>query len=133
MLAAILGFFLNLAGSSVVDKVLGHLEKKADTETERQRIATLREKGLADNARDVVIAGMGHKAFWIPWLMAAVPLAAWFGWGVLDTLANGALPDVATLPPQLKAYADVVWSNIFYSGAAVGGAQVIASAIARRK
>lgn len=82
---------------------------------------------------DVIKAGMQTNAFWIPWLMAAVPLAAWFAWGVIDTMFNGALPDIATLPPQLKEYADTVWQNIFYSGAAVSGASVVAAAIRGRK
>ncbi|MFE0013769.1 hypothetical protein ACFWXH_02905 [Mesorhizobium sp. NPDC059054] len=30
-----------------------------------------------------------------------------------DSLSNGALPDVAALPPQLKEYADIVFQNIF--------------------
>lgn len=83
----------------------------------------------------VVKAGMQHRIFWVAWGMAALPLAAWFGWGCLDsTIANGAiLPDVATLPPQLKAYADVVWENIFYSGAALGVGTEIAGAIAKKR
>jgi hypothetical protein len=59
---------------------------------------------------------MGHQMYWIAWGIAAVPMAAWFGWGLLDTLFNGALPNVAVIPPGLKPYADVVWSNIFWTG-----------------
>ena len=82
---------------------------------------------------DVVKTGMQHKAFWVPWLLAAVPLSAWFAWGVADSMLNGMLPDVATLPPQLKEYADVVWGNIFYVGGGVAGLQLVASAIRGRK
>ena len=39
---------------------------------------------------------------------------------------------MATLPPQLKEYADIVWSNIFYAGGAVAGAQIIAGAVVGR-
>jgi len=81
----------------------------------------------------VVREGMQHKAFWIPWLIAAVPTAAWFGWGMTDSLFNGTLPDVAALPPQLKEYADIVFANIFYVGGGVAGAQLIAKAIGGRK
>lgn len=84
-------------------------------------------------AGDVVIAGMQHRVFWIPWLLAAIPTAAWYGWGIADSIANGALPDVAELPPQLKEYADIVFGNIFYVGGGVAGAQIIAGAISRRK
>lgn len=82
---------------------------------------------------DVVTAGMQHRMFWIAWSIAAIPTAAWHGWGMMDSLTNGYLPDVAALPPQLKEYADVVWKNIFYSGAVGVGATAIASAIRGRK
>lgn len=81
----------------------------------------------------VVKEGMQHKVFWIPWLLAAVPCSLWFGWGMMDSLANGILPDVAALPPQLKEYADVVFGNIFYTGAVGMGVQAVASAIRSRK
>lgn len=81
----------------------------------------------------VIQEGMKHRAFWFPWLLAALPLSGWFAWGVMDSMLNGALPDVATLPPQLKEYADAVWQNIFYTGAGVAGAGALASAIRGRK
>lgn len=81
----------------------------------------------------VVTTGMQHKAFWIPWLIAAVPTAVWFGWGMMDSAFGGALPDVAALPPQLKEYADIVFQNIFYVGGGVAGLQLVASAIRGRK
>jgi hypothetical protein len=97
-------------------------------------IAGLEHQAAANReAAGVVKEGMKHWAFWIPWSIAAVPTAAWFGWGMTDSLMNGSLPDVAALPPQLKGYADVVFANIFYSGAGMAGFQAIASAIRGRK
>lgn len=81
----------------------------------------------------VVREGMQHKAFWVPWLIAAVPCSLWFGWGMMDSAFGGNLPDVAALPPQLKEYADIVFANIFYVGGGVAGAQLIAKAIGGRK
>lgn len=85
------------------------------------------------NRRDVIVAAMQFRMFWIAWSIAAIPLSVWFGWGVLDSLTNGALPDVAELPPQLKAYADTVWNNIFYAGVAGAGVQLVASAVSKRR
>lgn len=110
--------------------------KEAKTESERiaaeVQIETIKAR-MADDANRaaVVTTGMQHKAFWIPWLLAAVPLSIWFAWGVADSTLNGALPDVATLPPQLKQYADVVWGNIFYVGGGVAGAQILAGVLRR--
>lgn len=137
MLAAILAFVLKLASGGVVDKVLGHLEAKANSDVEKLRIENLRQTTLAGYQRDVVVAGMGHRMFWVAWSIAAIPMAVWFAWGMADTIANGALPDVAEIPPGLLSWANAVWQNVFYTGAAAAGvtgaAQAIATAIARRK
>lgn len=137
MFATILAAVLKFAGSNVLDRVLGHLESKAQGDLERRRIDNLRQTNAEATQRDVIVAGMAHRMFWVAWSIAAIPMAAWFGWGMLDTLANGALPDVATIPPGLQPWANTVWSNIFYTGAAAAGvtgaASVIASAIASKK
>lgn len=108
------------------------MRETVGTEEQRtQREVTLRGLDVMIEDRrtnaSVIQTAMQYKVFWIPWLMATLPLSAWFGWGVLDTLTNGALPDVAELPPQLKAYADTVWRNVFYVGA-VGVAATAAPA-----
>jgi hypothetical protein len=86
---------------------------------------------LARTQRDVITSGMQFRVFWVAWALAALPMAAWFGWGMLDTLTNGALPDVASIPLGLKPYADTVWQNIFYTGAAGAIAQGTTSTIAK--
>jgi hypothetical protein len=123
---------LNWLGGGVLDRVLGHFEAKAKSETEQQRIRSVREQHAMSMQAMVVTAGMEHKAFWVPWLIATVPLAAWFGWGMLDTLANGALPDVATIPPGLEPWAQIAWQNLFYSGGGVAAASIVARSLARR-
>lgn len=143
MIAWIIKTLLNFVGGPVLGQILGHIERKAASEVEKLRI----ERGvdiekirsdaqIAGYSRDVVTAGMQHKMFWVAWSIAAIPMSAWFGWGMLDTLFNGDLPDVATIPPGLKPYADVVWGNIFYTGAAAAGLQgaaaIIGKAISRR-
>jgi hypothetical protein len=132
LIASIVAKLLGSVGFGFLDRVLGHLEKRADSEIEKAKVAAAREKASQELAAHVVTTGMQHRAFWIPWLIAAVPTSLWFGWGMLDSLANGSLPNVAALPPQLKEYADIVFGNIFYSGAALGSAQLLAGAIRRR-
>jgi hypothetical protein len=123
---------LQWLGGGVLDRVLGHLEAKANSETERLRIQSLREQHGMTVQASVITAGMAHKAFWVPWLIATVPLAAWFGWGMLDTLFNGALPDVAVIPKGLMPWAETAWSNLFYSGGGVAAATIVGQALARR-
>lgn len=133
MLASIVAKLLGSVGFGFLDRVLGHLERKADSENERRKIDAAREASFNAEAAGVVKAGMQFPMFWVAWSIAAVPTCIWHGWGMMDSTLNGALPDVAALPPQLKEYADIVFGNIFYSGAALGGAQVIATAIRGRK
>lgn len=136
MLATILSW---LSGSLFAQLTKAfEIHKNAQTEEQKQIAAVLIadiQKQIADRnaAAAVIKEGMQHKVFWIPWLIAAIPTALWFAWGMLDSLFNGALPDVAALPPQLKQYADVVFANIFYVGGGVKGAELIASAIRGRR
>lgn len=122
MLGTILGFVLKLLGGNVVKDVLGYFERKADNDTERLRISET-------NRSLVMQSAMSHSMFWVAWGIAAVPMAAWFGWGMLDTLLNGALPNVAVIPPGLKPYAETVWSNIFWTGGVVATASVTGKTI----
>lgn len=131
-MAFILTTILKWLGGGVLDRVLGHLEARAKSDNERLRITTLRDQHAMTTQASVITAGMAHKAFWIPWLMATVPLAAWFGWGMLDTLCNGALPDVATIPPGLLHWAEIAWGNLFYSGGGVAAATIIGQALVKR-
>lgn len=126
MLAFLLGL-INPLG-----KLLKIIDAKIDSDVEKERIKAETVQNYVNAQAATIQAGMQSKLFWIPWLMAAIPTAAWFGWGMLDSLFNGTLPDVAALPPQLKEYADTVWNNLFLSGGIVAGGSIIASAIRRR-
>jgi hypothetical protein len=127
----ILAFILNWLGGGVLDKVLGHLENRVNNETERQRIKSLRDQHLATMQAHVITSGMEHKWFWIPWLIATVPMAGWFGLGMLGTAFPGYLPFVATIPPGLEPWARAAWDGLFFSGAGVASASSIARAIRR--
>lgn len=122
---------LNWLGGGVLDKVLGHLEARANSETERQRIRALRDQHMATVHGQVIMAGMEHKWFWIPWLMATIPMAGWFGLGMLNTAFPGYFPVVATIPPGLEPWAQSAWSGLFFSGGGVAAATSIARAIRR--
>lgn len=132
-----IAFLLGMAGPllrlfSPTSKLLHILGKLSDSDVERERIKAEAATKLIEARAQVITQGMQSKLFWIPWLTAALPLSAWFALGMLDSITNGAMPDVAALPPQLKAYADVVWDNLFLSGGIVAGGSMIASAIRRR-
>ena len=123
-------FWLGLA-ASLGARLLGLAARRSDAAVARHGIdAAVARERIAANAA-VIRTGMGTGIFWIPWSLAAIPLAAWFGWGVLDSLCDGALPDVAALPPQLLAFADRVWDTLFLAGAGVAGVRTAAGAAVR--
>lgn len=131
MISLILSKVLGWLSSDVLGKVFGHLEARANSETERQRIASLRDQHMATTQATVITAGMQHKWFWIPWLMATIPLSTWFGLGMLNTAFPGYFPIVATIPPGLEPWAKSAWDSLFFSGAGVAGASIVAGAIRR--
>ena len=133
-----IAFLLGLAGPllrlfSPTSKLFHLLDKLSDNPVELERIRAEAATKLIEARASVIQTGMQSKVFWVPWFMAAFPLATWFALGLLDSITNGATPDVAALPPQLKEYADAVWGSLFVSGGAVVGAGYIAAAIQRRK
>lgn len=122
---------LQWLGGGVLDKVLGHLETRVNNETERQRVKALRDQHAMTTQAAVITAGMEHKWFWIPWLIATVPMAVWFGLGMLGTAFPGYLPFVAIIPPGLEPWAKAAWDSLFFSGGGVAAASSIAKAIRR--
>lgn len=134
ILSLVLGGIFKLV-PGLVGKYFDHLEAKANTETERIRIATVAQQHLTSTQAQVIQTAMGFKVFWVAWAMIALPFSGWLGWGFMDSLFNGALPDVAKLPNQLKEYGDIVIANIFVSGGVVAavqaGSRTISSAVSR--
>lgn len=119
----LLGWVLKLLGSSAVDKALGYLERKADTETEREKIRTQAtiEQIRAATEETRIMADLNRAKLEFPWFWVMVatfvlPLAMWwtailfdsmfhFGWGISD------LPT-----PELKAMASDMVKWLFYTG-----------------
>lgn len=122
---------LNWLSAGTLDRVFRHLEARANSETERLRVNALRDQHMATTQARVITAGMEHKWFWIPWLIATVPLASWFGLGMLNTAFPGYFPVVATIPPGLEPWAKAAWDSLFFAGGGVAAATSIARAIRR--
>jgi hypothetical protein len=99
--------------------VLSYLESRSDSDVEKQRIAAL-------YGSQVIQTAMAHRVFWVAWGMAALPMAAWFGYAMVNTIIPS-LPHVAAIPAGLKYYADNVWANIFFTGGIVASLNVLAN------
>lgn len=127
----ILTTILNWLGGNALDKVLGHLETRVNNETERQRIRALRDQHMATVQAGIITTAMQHKVFWVPWSFATCSMSLWFGIGMLNTTFPGYFPVVATIPPGLEPWAKGAWDSLFFSGAGVAGASILAGAIRR--
>jgi len=77
------------------------------------------------------VEAMSFRIFWVPWTIATVPWALWFGIGVLDSIAllDGWNLTVHALPPQLLEHSKAISFALFGSGAVTGIGQLIARAL----
>lgn len=136
------GWLLKLIGANPIGQIADGIVKwrqvEATAQTDEKRleaqiqIKSLEAKqALHEQQADVIKTGMQFRIFWVAWSLATIPVCLWFAWGVADSIANGALPDTAALPPQLLAFAEIVWQNVFYTGVA-GGAVELAGRVLRR-
>ncbi|MBO6901362.1 MAG: hypothetical protein JJ864_08445 [Rhizobiaceae bacterium] len=128
LLARILPDFLFRGLSRVLDYRL----EMAQTDARREETRADLAKSVAATGGNVAVAQMQFKAFWIPWLIAAGAASLWYGWGMMDSLFNGALPDVAALPPQLERLTTRIFDSLFYSGAAMGVVQALSNTLGRK-
>ena len=115
-----------------LDRILSTVDHKIDNETERQKVTAAVVQRYVETESENRQAAMQSRVFWWVWAAFAAPVAFWFGAICIDSvlLFSG---QIADLPPSVKPYATQIFSAIFGSGAAVAGAQAIATAIRGRK
>lgn len=124
--------FLNwLSGgivSKLADRYFSHLERKAASANEKERVQAETELGRLKARSENVQVFAAYKPFWVAFLLFTIPVAVWFnkviiwdivlGYGVTDPLRG-----------QVAEWAQLIIENIFPSGAAVGVGAAIANAV----
>lgn len=134
MLVAIFGWILKLASGPLVDKTLGYLERKADTETERERIRTMAtiEQVKAATEETRILADLNKAKLQFPWFwvlisLFVVPLALWWIAVIADSIFLFPF-DVADLPtPEMRFWAGDMIRWLFYVGTGTGALKVLVS------
>ncbi|MBA3752663.1 MAG: hypothetical protein H0X01_00610 [Nitrospira sp.] len=103
-----LTFILKWLGGGVLNRVLGHLESKAKTETDRERIksqVTIKEiefeLARRNAQKDVLLAETGHRWAWLPRFTFGISAAFYFVAIVVDSVFD--------LPGVVLAMPDNVW------------------------
>lgn len=124
-------FFLSFL-SGPLDRLLSTIDRKIDSETERQRIKSEVIQSYIQAAAETRQVAMQSRAFWIVWSLFAAPLGLWWALVLLDTSITAVSWGIPDLPPSVRPWADIIFGSIFGSGATVGAAQAIAGAIRRK-
>ena len=117
----LLGLVLRFASSGLLDKVLGALQARADSQVERERIDASvaiahvqAELARRQAQRDVLIAEQGH---WVTRFMRpafAYPLAVYYAAVIADSLFHFTW-NVAALPAPIGDWSGWIISAIFLS------------------
>jgi hypothetical protein len=143
MLEAFLGWLLKLLTGPLVDRVLGHLERQATNETEREKVRTLAaieqiKLQLADRAdarramNEVRLATAGFWEMRLLTFLIAMPFV-WHLWLVaLDTCWPQPW-NVLSFPAPFDEWEGAILLSFFGVAVAGAGLKSIAGAIALNK
>lgn len=107
-------------------QLVGMANKRSDQQHQLNlELVGMQRESNATKAAQISHA-MSFKVFWVAWALFAFPCGLWFAVVMVDTMTP---PDVLNmgvpmLPATIKPYFDLVVDNLFYSGGAVGIAQV---------
>ncbi|MGB0901212.1 hypothetical protein [Halocynthiibacter sp.] len=126
-MSGIIAFMIKIGFGGMVDKAIGHMERRAELANDSDR---LRAETAVEFARQAVqetqIMADYNKAklsfpwFWILAAMFIVPLALWWAAVILDSVFGFAW-NVANLPtPQMQLWAGDMIKWLFYVGSGVG-------------
>lgn len=117
-----LALILRWLGGGVLDRVLQHLEARASTETERERIRTqvTIEEVRAEQERrriqaDVVKSELGHPVAWFPRLLASMTAVFVLMAFVVRWLFFPGTP-LAELDPWAAGVVGTIFAGMFISG-----------------
>ena len=131
-MTGIISFLIKLGLGGVVDKAIGHMERRAELENDRERLKAQTTVALAREAvKEAQIMADFNKAklafpwFWLFAGLFICPLALWWTAVILDSVYGFAW-SVADLPtPQMQEWAGQMIRWLFYVGSAVGGIRMI--------
>lgn len=128
IIATLLGW---LTGGTL-DRILSSVDSAIDNETERQRIRGEVVSRYVQTAAETKQVAMQSRVFWAVWALFAIPLGLWWALVMLDTALPFVSWSIPDLPLSVRPWADIIFGGLFGSGATVGAAQAIASAIRGR-
>ncbi len=131
-MSGIIAFLIKLGFGGIVDKALGHMERRAELENDRERLKSQTTVALAREAvKEAQVMADYNKAklsfpwFWLFAGMFICPLALWWSAVILDSVF-GFSWSVADLPtPQMQQWAGDMIRWLFYVGSGIGALRML--------
>lgn len=131
-MSGLIAFLIKLGFGGVVDKAIGHLERRAELENDKERLKSQTTIELAKQAviEAQIMADFNKAKLTVPWfwMFAAlfiVPLGAWWTAVILDSIFMFGWK-VANLPtPEMREWAGNMIQWLFYVGTAAGAVNLI--------
>ena len=132
MIRSMIAFLLKLGFGGVVDKAIASLERRAEQETDPDRLKAQTTAELARQAvkeaqimADYNQAKLSFPWFWVFAGMFILPLALWWTAVILDSVFMFEW-SVADLPtPQMQEWAGDMIRWMFYVGSGVGAIRML--------
>ncbi|MFV1530626.1 hypothetical protein [Phaeobacter sp. JH209A] len=126
-MTGLIAFLMRMGFGGMVDKAISHLERRAELQSDRERLRSQTTVELAREAvkeaqimADYNRAKLAFPWFWLFAALFLVPLAAWWSAVILDSIF-GFSWSVADLPtPQMQEWAGDMIRWLFYVGTGVG-------------
>ena len=123
ILTTVLGFLVKLGLGGIVDKTLGHLERKSDLENDREalksKVSIEHIRAAVEETRimaDLNKSKMGNVWFWVFSALFIFPLGGWWTAVILDSIFHFGW-NVANLPTaDMRAWAGDMIKWLFYTG-----------------
>ncbi|MFW2541593.1 hypothetical protein ACN2XU_03045 [Primorskyibacter sp. 2E107] len=131
-MSGLVAFLIKLGFGGIVDKAIGHIERRAELLNDRERLQAQTTVALAreavSEARIMAEYNRAKLAFPWFWVFAGLfigPLALWWAAVILDSVFGFAW-SVADLPtPQMQEWAGDMIRWLFYVGSGVGALKMI--------
>lgn len=123
---------LGLDIGSILGRSLDSVDNYFDNETQRQNTRARAIETLVVEDTRARIARYDVAIFWYVWALFAAPLGFWWALVMFDTAFTFVSWGIPDLPDAVKPWADTIFQSLFGSGAVMGAAQAISTAIRGR-
>lgn len=136
-MTGVLAFLLRLGLGGMVNKAIGHIERRAELENDRERLQAMTTAELARQAvaEATIMADYNRAKLQVPWFwvfagMFLVPLALWWSAVIIDSIpylrAVFGDQQVSDLPtPEMQRWAGNMIQWLFFVGSGVGAIKVL--------